>query len=124
ALPRLRLSAEQPRAADTDRVAPGDRRDARRDVAALRTPEHQSGATVEPVCADLPLRPARLADALGGRHVAGEDLLEQPGDRVPVGVHRQAPVGPNRSVRTLRGSWPRSTRSRAASSTNGVGPQT
>jgi hypothetical protein len=60
-------------------------------------------------------------------HLEGR-LDEQASRRVPVqpqvvGVHRHAPVGPNRSVLIRAGSWPSARQSVATASTSRVGPQ-
>src|SRR5690606_8386836 len=95
--------------------------------------DESRGPVVETQGRDRAGAGAARAAGLGAGDVDGEDLAQRAGQRVPVRVvvldhvaivHRQPPVGPNRSVLILRAAWPRASSTSAAVSTNPVGPQT
>src|SRR3712207_6485806 len=74
--------SQHPRAAQAHRVLARPRRDGRRQVAAARAAQHEARAPVERMRSDVGALVAGLADPLGARDVAGEDLLEQAGYRI------------------------------------------
>src|SRR5262245_21311862 len=81
-----RRVADQPRSVKRERVSAGQGDYASGEVAAGGAAEHEPRALVERVRSDGIACAARLARAHRGRHVAGEDLLKDPRDRVAVGV--------------------------------------
>src|SRR5262245_5993668 len=100
------------------------------DGVAVAATHHDSGRLhVRVLRPDVLHLAASAACDLGGRHLLHENLAEHARHRVAVdthliALHRYPPVGPNRSVLTPVGGYPRSTRAAATDSTNGVGPHT
>jgi hypothetical protein len=80
------LAASTPGAAELEDVLVGEYSEPERDVVTAGTPQDDSGAAVAAMRACRVAISARLARALECRELGDEDLLEDPGDRVAVGV--------------------------------------
>src|SRR5205823_4770126 len=83
---RSDLAASTPGAPQLEDVLVREDGEPQRDIPAVGAPQDDAGAAVAPVRAGGVAIAAGLADALERRELGDEDLLEDPGDRVAVGV--------------------------------------